>query len=340
MANASGELAEAVQGLDAADQAAVDAAMNELDGTPNKARLGANAILGVSLAVAKAAAAEDGLPLWRYLGGEAAHVLPVPMMNVLNGGAHADNEVDFQEFMVVPVGAPSFSEALRMELRGTGIHVTCVCPIGTATEFHEVEPNRLGVPGRGGPIQSAEHVARGIVRALRRPRAEVHPYPPARLLFLAGFQFFTAWLVRVLAKANDVPVRPAIPPADFAKALDFVASVPGLDNKQRAELGRTINAMYADPTRTPKMTITGSGDEPRQLLIERGDISKSKADQFSPGSVAGLSAFDAIGVEARQPTFARSAIRTVRVLFIAVEVRPYRIATGQLFNGRCVPLDF
>ena len=84
-----------------------------LDGTPNKARLGANAILGVSLAGAQAAAAELGQPLWRYLGGEAAHVLPVPMMNVLNGGAHADNKVDFQEFMVVPVGAPSFAEALR-----------------------------------------------------------------------------------------------------------------------------------------------------------------------------------------------------------------------------------
>ena len=81
--------------------------MIELDGTPNKGRLGANAILGVSLAAAKAAAAEAGLPLWRYLGGEAAHVLPVPMMNVLNGGAHADNKVDFQEFMIVPVGAPT-----------------------------------------------------------------------------------------------------------------------------------------------------------------------------------------------------------------------------------------
>lgn len=79
-----------------------------------------------------------------------------------------------------------FSEALRMELRGSGIHVTCVCPIGTATEFHAVEPNRLGASGRAGPIQSAEHVARAIVRALRRPRAEVHPYPPARLLFLAN----------------------------------------------------------------------------------------------------------------------------------------------------------
>ncbi len=88
--------------------------MIDLDGTPNKARLGANAILGVSLAGAQAAAAEVGQPLWRYLGGEAAHVLPVPMMNVLNGGAHADNDVDFQEFMVVPVGAPSFAEGLRM----------------------------------------------------------------------------------------------------------------------------------------------------------------------------------------------------------------------------------
>jgi enolase 1/2/3 len=114
LANVNGELAEAVHGMDPADQQALDKAMIELDGTPNKGRLGANAILGVSLAAAKAAAAEDGLPLWRYLGGEAAHVLPVPMMNVLNGGAHADNKVDFQEFMIVPVGAPSFAEGLRM----------------------------------------------------------------------------------------------------------------------------------------------------------------------------------------------------------------------------------
>jgi enolase len=113
VANVNGELADAVRGLDPADQETLDRAMVELDGTPNKGRLGANAILGVSLAAAKAAAAEAGLPLWRYLGGEAAHVLPVPMMNVVNGGAHADNKVDFQEFMVVPAGAPSFSEALR-----------------------------------------------------------------------------------------------------------------------------------------------------------------------------------------------------------------------------------
>ena len=113
VANVNGEIAEAVRGIDAADQERLDRAMIELDGTPNKGRLGANAILGVSLAAAKAAAAETGLPLWRYLGGEAAHVLPVPLMNVLNGGAHADNKVDFQEFMIVPVGAGSFSEGLR-----------------------------------------------------------------------------------------------------------------------------------------------------------------------------------------------------------------------------------
>jgi enolase len=113
VANVDGELAEAVAGIDAADQAGLDRAMIELDGTPNKSRLGANAILGVSLAAAHAQAREENLPLWRYLGGDAARVLPVPMMNVLNGGAHADNKVDFQEFMVVPVGAPTFAEAVR-----------------------------------------------------------------------------------------------------------------------------------------------------------------------------------------------------------------------------------
>jgi enolase len=114
VANVNGEIANAVHGADATDQAGLDRTLVELDGTPNKSRLGANAILGVSLAAAHAAAAEEGLPLWRYLGGDAAHVLPVPMMNVLNGGAHADNKVDFQEFMIVPVGASSFSEGLRV----------------------------------------------------------------------------------------------------------------------------------------------------------------------------------------------------------------------------------
>jgi enolase len=114
VANVNGEIAQALTGFDAGDQRALDDALIALDGTPGKARLGANAILGVSLAAAHAQAAEEGMPLWRYLGGEAARRLPVPMMNVLNGGAHADNKVDFQEFMVVPHGADSFAESLRI----------------------------------------------------------------------------------------------------------------------------------------------------------------------------------------------------------------------------------
>jgi len=124
VAHVNGEIAKALTGARASEQSAIDETMRELDGTPNKGRLGANAILGVSLAVAKAAAADVELPLYRYLaelyaapeaaGGGEPQVLPVPMMNVLNGGAHADNSVDFQEFMVVPAGAPSFSECLRL----------------------------------------------------------------------------------------------------------------------------------------------------------------------------------------------------------------------------------
>ena len=108
------ELSDAICGMDAEDQVGIDEAMIELDGTANKARLGANAILGVSLAVAKAAADAAAMPLYRYVGGTSARVLPVPMMNIVNGGAHADNPIDFQEFMIMPVGAPSFSEGLRM----------------------------------------------------------------------------------------------------------------------------------------------------------------------------------------------------------------------------------
>src|SRR5262245_33799060 len=114
VANGEDELASILIGQEASDQAVVDRTMIELDGTPNKGRLGANAILGCSLAVAHAAAAEAGLPLYRYLGGAAAHRLPVPLMNILNGGVHADNTVDLQEFMVAPVGARTFADALRV----------------------------------------------------------------------------------------------------------------------------------------------------------------------------------------------------------------------------------
>src|SRR4051794_11760913 len=108
-----GEIFDAVSGIEASQQAKLDRMMIELDGTPNKGRLGANAILGVSLAVAKAAASEAGLPLYRYVGGTTANLLPVPQMNIVNGGVHADNPVDFQEFMILPTGATRFAEALR-----------------------------------------------------------------------------------------------------------------------------------------------------------------------------------------------------------------------------------
>ncbi|MCK5450774.1 MAG: phosphopyruvate hydratase, partial [Candidatus Omnitrophica bacterium] len=112
--NVNGIIADKVKGMDALDQKALDVALIALDGTPNKSNLGANAILGVSMASAKAAAASQDLPLFKYLGGEDAKILPIPMMNIINGGSHADNNVDLQEFMVMPIGATSFSEALRM----------------------------------------------------------------------------------------------------------------------------------------------------------------------------------------------------------------------------------
>ena len=130
VAAVNGEILDALSGIDAGEQAKIDRMLIELDGTPNKGRLGANAILGVSLAVAKAAAQHAGLPLYRYVGGTAARKLPVPMMNIVNGGAHADNPIDLQEFMILPVAAPSFAEALRIgvevfhalkaELKGAG----------------------------------------------------------------------------------------------------------------------------------------------------------------------------------------------------------------------------
>lgn len=113
VAAVNGEIADELIGFDAEEQIALDKMMTELDGTPNKGRLGANAILGVSLAAAKAQAASNGLPLYRYIGGANAHILPTPMMNIINGGAHADNPIDFQEFMIIPFGAPSLREAVR-----------------------------------------------------------------------------------------------------------------------------------------------------------------------------------------------------------------------------------
>jgi enolase len=168
--NVNGEIAEAIRGHDAEDQEGLDRKLIQLDGTQNKSRLGANAILGVSLAAAHAAAREEGVPLWRYLGGEGAHILPVPMMNVLNGGAHADNKVDFQEFMVVPAGAPTFSESLRMgaevfhALKGTLHDRGLGTSVGDEGGF---------APDLGSNEEALQMLVRGIEAAGYRPGEDV-----------------------------------------------------------------------------------------------------------------------------------------------------------------------
>ncbi len=157
----NGEIYDALAGMDAEDQRGIDAAMIELDGTKNKGRLGANAILGVSLAVAKAAAAASGLQLYRYVGGAAAHVLPVPMMNIINGGAHADNPIDIQEFMIMPIGADSSADSIRMG----------------AEIFHQLKKNlsdaghNTGIGDEGGfapGLKSADEALSFIMRAISK----------------------------------------------------------------------------------------------------------------------------------------------------------------------------
>ena len=166
-------IAEQLVAMDAEDQVAIDEAMIELDGTPNKSRLGANAILGVSLAVAKAAAEAAGLPLYRYVGGTQARVLPVPMMNIVNGGAHADNPIDFQEFMIMPIGAPSFSEGLRM---GSEIFHTL------KKKLHDAGHNtNVGDEGGFAPnIKSAEAALDFVMQAI-----EAAGYKPGEDIALA-----------------------------------------------------------------------------------------------------------------------------------------------------------
>jgi enolase len=158
----NGEIAEAVLGLDAEDQAGLDAEMIQLDGTPNKGRLGANAILGVSLAAAKAAAESVGLPLYRYVGGVDATLLPVPMMNVLNGGAHADNPLDFQEFMIVPAGLPTFSEALRC---GTEVFHALKGALHDAGLATGVGDEGGFAPNIGSPREAIEFILRAVEAA-------------------------------------------------------------------------------------------------------------------------------------------------------------------------------
>ena len=156
------EISDAILGRDAEDQRDIDLAMIELDGTDNKARLGANAILGVSLATAKAAAAARGLPLYSYVGGVSAHVLPVPMMNIINGGEHADNPIDIQEFMVMPVGAPTLAEAVRW---GSEIFHTLRKELSAAGQSTAVGDEGGFAPNLSGTTAALDFIMRSVEKA-------------------------------------------------------------------------------------------------------------------------------------------------------------------------------
>ena len=204
VANVEGELANAVRGMDAADQGTLDRAMIELDGTPNKGRLGANAILGVSLAAAKAAAGEAGVPLYRWLGGEEARALPVPMMNVINGGAHAQNSIDLQEFMLVPAGAATFADALR---------------IGSET-FHALQAVlherglATGVGDEGGFAPDLSSTQEAIDAILEAAERAGHRDNVAIALDPAASEFFSEGVYRFEGREADGPAM-----ADFYAGL-------------------------------------------------------------------------------------------------------------------------
>src|SRR4249919_1522478 len=169
----NGEIFEAIGGMDAEAQVKLDETMIALDGTPNKSRLGANAILGVSLATAKAAAVANNLPLYRYVGGTAARLLPVPMMNIVNGGVHADNPIDFQEFMIMPVGATSFAEGLRM-----GVEIFQTLKTGLKDAGHNTN---VGDEGGFAPnLKSADEALSFVMRSI-----EAAGYKPGEDVALA-----------------------------------------------------------------------------------------------------------------------------------------------------------
>jgi enolase len=171
VAGINGEILEAIGGYEAEDQLRIDAALCALDGTANKSRLGANAILGVSLAVAKAAAETCVLPFYRYVGGPSAHVLPVPMMNIINGGAHADNPIDFQEFMIMPVGAERFSDALRM---GAEVFHTLKTMLKAAGHNTNVGDEGGFAPGLGSAREGLDFVMQAIEKAGYTPGEDMY----------------------------------------------------------------------------------------------------------------------------------------------------------------------
>jgi enolase len=209
----NGEIHDALAGMDAEDQSAIDRIMTELDGTENKGRLGANAILGVSLAIAKAAAMEAGLPLFRYVGGVSARVMPVPMMNILNGGVHADNPIDIQEFMVMPVSAPSIAEAVRC---GSEIFQALRAELKAAGHNTNVGDEGGLAPNLGGTREALDFIMTSIEKAGYEPGVDV-----ALALDAATTEFFSD------GKYDLKGEKRVLAPADMAAYYkELVAAYP------------------------------------------------------------------------------------------------------------------
>jgi enolase len=221
VAAVNGEIFDTIQGMEAENQIHIDRTLIDLDGTPNKARLGANAILGVSLAIAKAAAEANTLPLYRYVGGTNAHVLPVPLMNIVNGGAHADNPIDFQEFMIAPIGAKTFAEALRM---GAEVFHTLKGELKKAGHNTNVGDEGGFAPNLASAPDALEFVMKAIEKAGYKPGDDV-----ALALDCAATEFFKKGKYEYEGekKTRDVAAQVAYL-ADLAKKFPIVSIEDGM----------------------------------------------------------------------------------------------------------------
>ncbi len=223
----NGEIADTIVGYEAEDQSSIDADMIDLDGSANKGRLGANAILGVSLAVARAAADARGLPLYRYVGGVAADLLPVPMMNILNGGAHADNKIDFQEFMVMPVGAESFSEALRS---GTEIFHALKADLHAAGLSTAVGDEGGFAPNIGSSRDALDHIMKAVSAAGYTPGDDV-----MIALDCAASEYFKDGAYRMVGEGLTLtPDENAAFLADLARDYPIVSIEDGMGEDDMA----------------------------------------------------------------------------------------------------------
>jgi enolase len=246
VAAVNGEIFDALAGLDAEEQIKIDRMMIALDGTPNKARLGANAILGVSLAVAKAAAEASGLPLYRYVGGPKANILPVPMMNIINGGVHADNPIDFQEFMIMPVGAATFREALRM-----GAEIFHTLKKALHDDGHNTNVGDEGgfAPNLKSPDEALTYISKSVEKAGYKLGEEVFfALDPASTEFFKDGKYVLEGEGKTLSPDEMVKVY-----ADLCKRYPIVSIEDGMAEDDWAgwkaltdAVGKTVNLVGDD----------------------------------------------------------------------------------------------